>query len=86
MRLRRGSSYDAHHLLTHLREKLLEQSAQFELRTLAAVAHDRRRDVARAIDLPIANGSAARSRIALRTRRAALSSLASDPALALARH
>ena len=63
---------------------MLEQSAQFELGAIAAVAHDRRREVARAIDLPIANGSAPRSRIALRAGRAALSLLAGNPALALA--
>jgi hypothetical protein len=49
---------------------------------IAAVRHHGRRDVARAIDLPIANSSAARSRIA---PRAAFSLLAGSAALALAR-
>jgi LysR substrate binding domain len=71
-------------LLSRFVQKLLEQPAQFELRAIAAVAHDRRRDVARAIDPPVANRRAPRSRIALRAGRAALSLLASDPALALA--
>src|SRR5262249_23563177 len=48
-------------------------------RALATIAHDGRCNVARAIDLPIANRRAAQS------RRAALSPRASDPALALAR-
>ena len=43
-------------------KKLLEQRAQLE--ALAAIAHNRRRNVARAIDLPAENGGAARSRIA----------------------
>ena len=63
---------------------MLEQPAQLERRALAAIAHDGRRDVARAIDLPIANGGASRSRIALRAGRAALSLLAGSAALALA--
>src|SRR4029077_14712873 len=67
---------------SHLREKLLEQSAQLERWAIAAVAHDGRREVARAIDLPVANRHAARSRIA---PRAALSLLAGSAALALAR-
>jgi len=68
--------------LARLEQKLLEQLAQLEWRTLAAVAHDGRRDVARAIDLPAANRRTAQSRIA---PRAALSLLASNAALALAR-
>src|SRR5262249_53202911 len=58
---------------------------QFERRALAAVRHHRRRDVARAIDLPIANRHAAQSWIALRSALAALSPRARDPTLALAR-
>src|SRR5262245_43812777 len=68
--------------LTRVPQKLLEQPAQFERRALAAVRHHGRRNVARAIDLPVANRHAAQSWIAL---RAALSPRASDPALALAR-
>src|SRR5262245_10589909 len=69
-------------LLSRLVQKLLEQPAQFERRALAAVRHHGRCNVARAIELPLANRHAAQSWIALRT---ALSLLASDPALALAR-
>jgi hypothetical protein len=58
---------------------LLEQSAQLERWALSAVAHDGRRDVVCAIELPVANCRAARSRIAL---RAALSLLAGSAALA----
>src|SRR4051812_428967 len=82
MRPRRSSSYYAHRLLTRVEQKLLEQPAQLQGRALAAVAHDGRREVARAIDLPIPNRRAAQSWITL---RAALSLLASDPALAGAR-
>src|SRR5262245_23833092 len=42
-------------LLSSLEQKLLEQPAQFKRRALAAVRHHGRRDVARAIDLPLAN-------------------------------
>src|SRR6516165_8287472 len=69
-------------LLSRLVQKLLEQPAQFERRALAAVRHHGRRNVARAIDLPIADRHAAQSWIAL---WAALSPRASDLALALAR-
>jgi hypothetical protein len=55
---------------------LLEQSAQLERWAIAAVAHDGRRDVARAIDLPVANRRAARSRIALRAALAGTAALA----------
>src|SRR5262245_59329031 len=48
-------------LLSRLVQKLLEQAAQFERRAIAAVAHDGRRDIARAIDFPFANRRAARS-------------------------
>src|SRR6476659_994244 len=82
---RRSSSYYAHHLLTRLKEKLLKQPAQLQPRTLAAVAHDRCRDVARAIDLPLANRPAAQSRIAPRAGRTALSLLAGGAASAGAR-
>src|SRR5262249_7418940 len=71
-------------LALHLADKLLEQRAQFQRRTFRAVAHDGRRDVARAIDLPFANRHAARPRIAPRAGRAALSILAGSAALALA--
>jgi hypothetical protein len=47
-------------LLTRLAQELLEQPAQLERRALAAVGHDRRCDVARAIDLPVANRRASR--------------------------
>src|SRR5262249_24414567 len=67
---------------SHLREKLLEQSAQLERRALAAVRHQGRRNVARAIDPPFANRRAAQSWITL---LAALSPLTSDPPLTLAR-
>ena len=40
-------------LSLHLREKLLEQSVQFELRAITAVAHDGHCDVACTINLPI---------------------------------
>src|SRR5262245_54941608 len=70
--------------LTRVSQELLEQPAQFERRALAAVAHDRHRDIARAIDLPVANHRAARSRIAPRAGRAALSSFAGSAAPALA--
>src|SRR6516225_11137605 len=70
--------------LTRLVQKLLEQPAQFERRALAAVAHDRYRDVARAVDLPVANRRAAQSWIALRSTLAALSPRASSAALAAA--
>jgi hypothetical protein len=63
---------------------LLKQAAQFERRAMAAVRHHGRRDVARAIDLPADNAGAARSRIAPRARKAALSLLAGTAALALA--
>src|SRR5262249_22191537 len=69
-------------LLSCLVQKLLEQPAQFERRTLATIAHHGRCNVARAIDLPVANRRAAQS---WSTLRAALALLASDPALALAR-
>src|SRR6516164_11276374 len=69
-------------LLSRLVQKLLEQLAQFERRALAAVRHHGRRNVARAIDLPVANRRAGQSWITL---LAALSPLTSDPALALAR-
>src|SRR5262249_61119787 len=68
--------------LPRVLKELLEQPAQCERRALAAVRHHGRRDVARAIDLPIANRRAAQSWITL---RAALSLFTSDPALALAR-
>src|SRR5262249_6266097 len=58
--------------LTRLVQKLLEQPAQFERRALAAIAHDRRRDIARAVDLPVANRHAAQSWVALRSPLAAL--------------
>jgi hypothetical protein len=63
-------------LLSRLEQKLLEQSAQFKRRALAAVRHHGRYNIARAIDLPVANRRAAQSWTAL---RAALSLLASDP-------
>src|SRR5262249_54061073 len=69
---------------SHLREKLLEQSAKLERRPLAAIAHDRRRDGALAIDLPAADRRAVRSRIAPRAGKAALSLLAGSAALTLA--
>jgi hypothetical protein len=69
---------------SHLGEKLLEQPGQFEGRTVAAVTHDRRREVARAIDFAIANRRTARLRIALRAGGAAFSLLAGSAALALA--
>jgi hypothetical protein len=69
-------------LLSRLEQKLLEQPAQFERRAIAAVRHHGRCDVARAIDLPVANRRAAQS---CRAALAALSLLTSDPALALAR-
>src|SRR6516164_7776636 len=72
-------------LLSRLVQKLLEQPAQFERRALAAVRHHGRRNVARAVDLPVANRHAAQSWITLRSTLAALSLLAGDPALALAR-
>src|SRR5262249_4097849 len=68
--------------LTRVSQELLEQPTQFERRALATIAHDGRCDVARAIDLPIPDRRAAQSR---RAALAALSLLASDPALALAR-
>src|SRR5215813_8112852 len=71
--------------LTRVLQELLEQPAQFERRALAAVGHHGRRNVARAIDLPLANRHAAQSRTTLRTALAALSPLASSAALALAR-
>src|SRR5262249_12094226 len=61
---------------SHLRQKLLEQSVQFERWALAAVAHDGRRDVALAFDLPSTNRRAARSRIAPRAARSAALALA----------
>ena len=64
---------------------MLEQPAQLQRRTITPVAHDRYCDVARAIDLPVPDRRAAQSRITPRAGRAALSLLASDPALALAR-
>jgi hypothetical protein len=72
-------------LLSRLVQKLLEQPAQLERRALAAVGHNGRRGITRAIDLPLANRHAAQSWIALRSTLAALSLLPSDPALALAR-
>ena len=66
------------HALTRLKQKLLEQPAQLKGRPIAAVAHDGRRDVARAIDLPVPDRRAARSRIAPRAGRAALSLLAGE--------
>jgi hypothetical protein len=72
----------AHIVLTRLEEKLLEEPAQLERRALAAVRHQGRCDVARAIDLPVANGGASRSRIPPRAGRAAFSLLTSGPALA----
>src|SRR5262245_8451600 len=71
--------------LTRVLQELLEQPAQFERRALAAVRHHGRRNIARAIDLPIVNRHAAQSWIALRSAFAALSPRASDPTLALAR-
>src|SRR5262245_36663885 len=68
--------------LTRVSQELLEQPTQFERRALATIAHDGRCNVARAIDLPIADRRAAQSR---RAALAALSPRASDPALALAR-
>jgi len=62
-------------------QKLLEQPAQLEGRPIAPVGHDGRRDVARAIYLPVANRRAARSR---RAALAALSLLTGSAALALA--
>src|SRR5215510_15750831 len=70
--------------LTRVSQELLEQAAQFKRRALAAVRHRGRRDVALAIDLPADNGGAARSRIAPRAGKAALSLLAGTAALALA--
>src|SRR5262249_43873563 len=67
-----------------LEEKLLKQPAQFERRAIAAVRHRGRRDVALTIDLPADNGGAARSRIAPRAGKAALSPLAGSAAPALA--
>src|SRR5215813_4865786 len=58
--------------LTRVLQELLEQPAQFERRALAAVRHHGRCDVARAIDLPVANRHAAQSWIALRSTLAAL--------------
>src|SRR5262245_22318829 len=72
-------------LLSRLVQKLLEEPAQLERRALAAVRHQGRRDVARAIELPVADRRAAQSRITLWAALAAVSLLASDPALALAR-
>ena len=66
-------------------QKLLEQPAQFGRRALAAVAHDGSSDVVRAINPPLANRRAPRSRIALRAGRTALSLLAGSAALTLAR-
>src|SRR5262245_40437394 len=71
--------------LTRVSQELLEQPAQFERRALAAVRHHGRGNVARAIDLPIANRHAAQSWITLRAALTALSPLTSDPALAWAR-
>src|SRR5262249_14080117 len=68
--------------LTRVSQELLEQPTQLERRALATIAHDGRCNVARAIDLPIANRRAAQSG---RAALAALSPRASDPALALAR-
>src|SRR5215471_17940726 len=65
--------------LTRVSQELLKQPAQLERRALAAVRHHGRRDIARAIDLPIADRRAARS---CRAALAALSPRASDPALA----
>jgi hypothetical protein len=61
------------HALTRLKQKLLKQPAQLKGRAIAAVAHDGCRNVARAIDLPVPDRRAARSRIAPRAGRAALS-------------
>src|SRR5262245_62292030 len=71
--------------LTRVSQELLEQPAQFERRALAAIRHHGRCNVARAIDLPLANRHAAQSWIALRSAFAALSPRAGDPTLALAR-
>src|SRR5215510_10464069 len=69
--------------LTRVSQELLEQAAQFKRRALAAVRHRGRRDVALAIDLPVTNRCAARSRIAPRAGKTALSLLAGTAALAL---
>src|SRR5262249_36538622 len=70
---------------TRVLQELLEQPAQFERRALAAVRHHGCCNVARAIDLPIANRHAAQSCIALPSALAALALLAGDPTLPLAR-
>ena len=71
------------HALTRLKQKLLKQPAQLKGRAIAAVAHDGCRNVARAIDLPVPDRRATRSRIAPQAGRAALSLLAGSAALAL---
>src|SRR5262245_62328180 len=76
--------HTAYIALTRLKQKLLEQRVHLERRAIAFVRHHGRRDVARAIDLPADNGGAARSRIAPRAGKAALSLLAGTAALALA--
>src|SRR6516162_7365603 len=71
--------------LTRVSQELLKQPAQFERRALAAVRHHGRYNVARAIDLPVANRRAVQSWTTLRAALTALSPRAGDPALALAR-
>src|SRR5262249_10555377 len=68
--------------LTRVLQELLKQPAQLERRSVAAVRHHGRRNVARAIDFPVANRCAARSRIALRAGKTPLSLLAGSAAVA----